>query len=160
MKYLALDERMNQMFGSTIAAIVSIGLFMVAWFWNSRMQDSKLVGYVCVTIAVLGSIVLYASALAMWLAEQAVSLFDSVGAWFGAGELAPWALGFMCIAAFGITVYDLLNEPEHNPGAVAAMVVAPIAAHGTEGTLHTVMEVVYGGLSLGTLDALQRFFGG
>lgn len=148
------------MFGSVLAAVVAIGLFMVAWFWNSRMQDSKIVGYVCVTIAVLGSIVLYASALAMWLAEQAVSLFNGFGGMIGVGDMAPWALGFMCIAAFGITVYDLLNEPEHNPGAVASMVVAPIAAHGTLGVLHKTMEVVYGGLSLGTLDALQRFFGG
>lgn len=148
------------MFGSAIAAVVSIGLFAVAWFWNSRMQDSKFVGYVCVTIAVLGSIVLYASALAMLLADKAVSLFNSIGSWFGISELAPWALGFMCIAAFGITAYDLLNEPEHNPGAVASMVVAPVAAHGTNGVLHGAMEVFYGGLSLGTLDALQRFFGG
>lgn len=148
------------MFGSVLAAVVAIGLFMVAWFWNSRMQDSKIVGYVCVTIAVLGSVVLYASAFAMWLAEQAVSLFNGFGGMIGVGDMAPWALGFMCIAAFGITVYDLLNEPEHNPGAVAAMVVAPIAAHGTLGVLHKTMEVVYGGLSLGTLEALQRFFGG
>lgn len=148
------------MFGSVLAGVVAAGLFAVAWFWNDRMQSSKIVGYVCVTIAVLGSIVLYASAIAMWLAEQAVSLFNGFGGMIGVGDMAPWALGFMCIAAFGITVYDLLNEPEHNPGAVAAMVVAPIAAHGTEGTLHTVMEVIYGGLSLGTLDALQRFFGG
>ena len=148
------------MFGSVLAAVVALGLFMVAWFWNSRMQDSKIVGYVCVTIAVLGSIVLYASALAMWLAEQAVSLFNGVGDMIGLADMAPWALGFMCIGAFGITVYDLLNEPEHNPGAVAAMVVAPIAAHGTLGVLHKTMEVVYGGLSLGTLDAMQRFFGG
>lgn len=148
------------MFGSVLAAVVAIGLFMVAWFWNSRMQDSKIVGYLCVTIAVLGSIVLYASALAMWLAKHAVSAFNGFGGMIGVGDMAPWALGFMCIAAFGITVYDLLNEPEHNPGAVAAMVVAPIAAHGTLGVLHKTMEVVYGGLSLGTLDALQRFFGG
>ena len=148
------------MFGSVVAAVVALGLFGVAWFWNSRMQDSKIVGYVCVTIAVLGSIVLYASALAMWLAEQAVSLFNGVGDMIGLADMAPWALGFMCIGAFGITVYDLLNEPEHNPGAVAAMVVAPIAAHGTLGVLHKTMEVVYGGLSLGTLEALQRFFGG
>ena len=148
------------MFGSVLAAVVALGLFMVAWFWNSRMQDSKIVGYVCVTIAVLGSIVLYASALAMWLAEKAVSLFNGIGGMFGADNTAPWALGFMCIAAFGITVYDLLNEPEHNPGAVAAMVVAPIAAHGTLGVLHKAMEVVYGGLSLGTLEALRQFFGG
>lgn len=148
------------MFGSVVAAVVALGLFGVAWFWNSRMQDSKIVGYVCVTIAVLGSIVLYASALAMWLAEQAVSLFNGVGDMIGLADMAPWALGFMCIGAFGITVYDLLNEPEHNPGAVAAMVVAPIAAHGTLGVLHKTMEVVYGGLSLGTLDAMQRFFGG
>ena len=148
------------MLGSVVAAVVALGLFGVAWFWNSRMQDSKIVGYVCVTIAVLGSIVLYASALAMWLAEQAVSLFNGVGDMIGLADMAPWALGFMCIGAFGITVYDLLNEPEHNPGAVAAMVVAPIAAHGTLGVLHKTMEVVYGGLSLGTLDAMQRFFGG
>ena len=148
------------MLGSVVAAVVALGLFGVAWFWNSRMQDSKIVGYVCVTIAVLGSIVLYASALAMWLAEQAVSLFNGVGDMIGLADMAPWALGFMCIGAFGITVYDLLNEPEHNPGAVAAMVVAPIAAHGTLGVLHKTMEVVYGGLSLGTLEALQRFFGG
>lgn len=148
------------MFGSVLAAVVAIGLFGVAWFWNSRMQDSKIVGYVCVTIAVLGSVVLYASALAMWLADQAVSLFNGIGGMIGVGEMAPWALGFMCTAAFGITVYDLLNDPEHNPGAVASMVVAPIAAHGTLGVLHKTMEVIYGGLSLGTLEALQQFFGG
>lgn len=148
------------MFGSVLAAVVALGLFAVAWFWNNRMQDSKIVGYVCVTMAVLGSIVLYASALAMWLSDQAVSLFNGIGDMIGVGAIAPWVLGFMCIGAFGVTVYDLLNEPEHNPGAVAAMVVAPIAAHGTLGVLHKTMEVVYGGLSLGTLDALQRFFGG
>lgn len=148
------------MFGSALAGIVAAGLFVVAWFWNDRMQSSKLVGWTCVTIAVLGSVVLYASAIAMWLAERAVSLFNGVGGMLGVGDVAPWVLGFVCIAAFGVTVYDLLNEPEHNPGAVAAMVAAPIAAHGTNGVLHGAMEVVYGGLSLGTLDALQRFFGG
>jgi hypothetical protein len=151
---------MKIMFGSVLAGVVSAGLFAVAWFWNDRMQSSKIVGWVCVTIAVLGSVVLYASAIAMWLSEQAVSLFNGVGGMVGVGNAAPWVLGFVCIAAFGVTVYDLLNEPEHNPGAVAAMIVAPIAAHGTNGVLHGAMEVVYGGLSLGTLDALQRFFGG
>lgn len=148
------------MFGSVLAGVVALGLFTIAWFWNDRMQDSKAVGWVCVTMAVLGSIVLYASAIAMWLSEKAVSLVNSVGEMFGVNNVAPWVLGFVCLAAFGVTVYDLLNEPEHNPGAVAAMVVAPIAAHGTSGFLHQTMEVVYGGLSLGTLDGLQRFFGG
>lgn len=148
------------MFGSVLAGVVAAGLFAVAWFWNDRMQNSKFVGWTCVTIAVLGSIVLYASAIAMWLSERAVSLFNGVGGMLGVGNVAPWVLGFICVAAFGVTVYDLLNEPEHNPGAVAAMIAAPIAAHGTKGVLHGAMEVVYGGLSLGTLDALQRFFGG
>jgi len=151
---------MSQMFGSALAAVVALGLFTVAGFWNSRMQDSKIVGYLCVTIAALGSIVLYASSLAIWLAARAVVLFNGLGSWFGINGLAPWVLGFVCIAAFVITVYDLLYEPEHNPHAVAAMVIAPIAAHGTLGVLHKAMEVFYGGLSLGTLDALQRFFGG
>lgn len=148
------------MFGSVLAGVVAAGLFAIAWFWNDRMQDSKVVGWVCVTMAVLGSIVLYASALAMWLAEKAVSLLNGVGGMFTTGDVAPWVLGFVCLAAFGVTVYDLLNEPEHNPQAVAAMIAAPIAAHGTSGFLHQTMEVVYGGLSLGTLDGLQRFFGG
>ncbi len=148
------------MFGSVLAGVVALGLFMVAWYWNNRMQDSKIVGYVCVTMAVLGSVVLYASAIAMWLSEKAVSLLNGIGGMLGVGDVAPWVLGFVCVGAFGITVYDLLNDPEHNPQAVAAMVVAPIAAHGTRGFLHQTMEVVYGGLSLGTLDGLQRFFGG
>jgi hypothetical protein len=148
------------MFGSVLAGVVAAGLFAIAWFWNDRMQDSKLVGWVCVTMAVLGSVVLYASAIAMWLSEKAVSLLNGVGGMFNMGNIAPWTLGFVCLAAFGVTVYDLLHEPEHNPGAVAALVVAPVASHGTSGFLHQSMEVVYGGLSLGTLDGLQRFFGG
>jgi hypothetical protein len=148
------------MFGSVLAGFVSAGLFATAWFWNDRMQSSKVVGWVCVTIAVLGSVVLYASAIAIWLSERASALFNGIGGMLGVGNVAVWVLGFVCIAAFGITVYDLLNEPEHNPGAVAAMIAAPIAAHGTSGVLHGAMEVVYGGLSLGTLDGLQRFFGG
>lgn len=148
------------MFGSVIAGVVALALFMVAWFWNNHMQSSRIVGYLCVTIAVMGSVVLYASAVAMWLAARAVSLSNGVGEMFGEErDVAIWVLGFVCIAAFGITVYDLIKEPEHNPKAIACMVIAPIAAHGTAGVMHNAMEVVYGGLSLGTLDALQRFFG-
>jgi hypothetical protein len=147
------------MFGSVIAGVVALALFMVAWFWNNHMQSSRIVGYLCVTIAVMGSVVLYASAAAMWLAGAATSLVNGVGDMFGAGNVSVWVLGFVCIAAFVVTVYDIIKEPEHNPGAVTAMVIAPIAAHGTAGVVHNAMEVVYGGLSLGTLDALQRFFG-
>lgn len=147
------------MFGSVVAGVVALALFMVAWFWNEHMQNSRIVGYLCVTIAVMGSVVLYASAIAMWLSDRAVSLVNGVGGMMGAGNVSVWVLGFVCIASFGITVYDLIKEPEHNPKAVASMIIAPIAAHGTAGVMHGAMEVVYGGLSLGTLDALQRFFG-
>ena len=147
------------MFGSVLAGVVALALFAVAWFWNDHMQNSKFIGYLCVTIAVMGSVVLYASALAMWLSGCAVSLVNGVGGMLGAGSISNWVLGFVCIAAFGVTVYDLIKEPEHNPKAIACMVIAPIAAHGTLGVMHGAMEVVYGGLSIGTLDALQRFFG-
>jgi len=148
------------MFGSTVAVVVSLALFTWAWAWNNHMQDSKLVGYVCVTIAALGSVVLYASEAAMKLAGYAVTLLNGIGEGIGVGAAAPVVLGIVCIATFGLTVYDLWHNPEHNPGAVTALVIAPIAAHGTLGPMHTTMEVIYGGLSLGTLSGLQGFFGG
>lgn len=148
------------MFGSVIAGVVALALFVWAWGWNNHMQDSKLVGYTCVILAALGSVVLYASALAIWLAGKAVSLLNAIGGMIGAGSIAPLVLGVLCIFAFGITVYDLWKEPEHNPKAVAMLVIAPIAAHGTLGPMYSTMEVFYGGLSLGTLEALQQWFGG
>jgi hypothetical protein len=151
---------MIDMFGSVIAGVVALGLFAWAWGWNNNMQDSKAVGYICVFIAVLGSVVLYASALAMWVSGKAVSLVNAIGGMIGAGSMAPWVMGFLCFFALGLTVVDLWKEPEHNPRAVAMLVMAPIAAHGTSNGMHTAMEVVYGGLSLGTLDALQNWFGG
>lgn len=150
----------NPMFGSVTAFVVALGLFALAWAWNNHMRSSKFVGYLCVGIAVAGSVVLYASAPAMWLADKAVSIVNGIGDMLGAGDVSWWVMMLLCLGAFGYTVYDLLDDPEHNPGAVAALVIAPITAHGTLGVFHTIMEVVYGGLSLGTLDAIQRFGGG
>ena len=148
------------MFGSVIAGVVALGLFAWAWGWNNHMQDSKIVGYVCVGIAVVGSVVLYASALAIWVSGKASSLFNAFGGMIGAGSIAPFVMGGLCFFALGLTIVDLWKDPEHNPRAVVMLVMAPIAAHGTSNGMHNAMEVLYGGLSLGALDVLQRWFGG
>ena len=148
------------MFGSTLAFVVSLGLFILAWAWNNHMRSSKFVGYLCVGIAVTGSVILYASAPAMWLADKVSTIVNGIGGAIGAGSIAWLVMMLLCMGTFVLTVVDLLSEPEHNPRAVTCMVVAPIAAHGTLGWMHSTMEVIYGGLSLGTLQALQQFGGG
>lgn len=148
------------MFGSVIAFVIALGLFVWAWAWNNHMRESTLTGWTCVIIATLGSVVLYASAPAIWAADTASALVNSAGRMLGAGNIAWFVMMLLCIIAFGMTVHDLWSEPEHNPRAITALVVAPIAAHGTLGSFHTFMEVIYGGLSLGTLEGIRQLGGG
>lgn len=113
---------------------LAICAFAAAHWLDKKLRMPVWGGIVPLTVALCGSMLLYASALSTTALGWANWLIVPLTSWFGGliGEsLSPATVyGVACIAGAAVTVMDLWKDHTYNPRAIAAMIITPIAAHG------------------------------
>jgi hypothetical protein len=132
---------------------LALAFFAWAW-WTNRKGSSKAAGISAVILAVIGSMLLYASPWSLALGKLVVSTLGM----FGDLSVHP-IMTILCLALIGGVVYDLWDDPTYNVGAVWALIFAPIMARGATGIAGSFLEGAFGGLSMALLDAVKQMFG-
>lgn len=134
---------------------VALLFFVAAWYLNRRLEGNNWSPWVVLPIAIMGSLMWYASA---WSANISGGISGILS---GIGAPASTVMGVICLLALVGTIADLLIDATYNIAAVWALIVAPVAAHGAGGFVGGfVREGVYGGLTLWVWGSVGELFGG
>ncbi|MFC7331388.1 hypothetical protein [Marinactinospora rubrisoli] len=129
------------------------GFFAICSFGAAYWLDKKLKmkfwgGMIPLVVGLAGSMLLYRSALSQTMVGWANSVVEPMANQFGSmiGEPLPMAAvyGVLCIGGAAVTVMDLLKDHRYNPLAITALIVTPVAAHGSAGGfLPAVIDAVH-----------------
>lgn len=127
---------------------LAICAFAAAHWLDRKLRMPFWGGIVPLTVALCGSMLLYASALSTTALGWANWLIVPLTSWFGGliGEpLSPATVyGVICIAGAAVTVMDLWKDHTYNPTAIGALVLTPIAAHGAgNGWLPILIDAIH-----------------
>lgn len=135
--------------------------FAAAWYLNRRLEGNRWSPYLVLPVAIIGSLMWYASTWSATVCGWLGSFMTGVGSVFGS-ESVPVAtiFGVVCILAVIGTFADLIIDSTYNVGAVWALIIAPVAAHGAAGGIGAFMHGAYGGITLGVVEMLSNVFGG
>ncbi|MFC9941339.1 hypothetical protein [Nocardiopsis alba] len=127
-------------------AFLAACFFGGAYWLDKKIRIKFWGGMVPLLVGLAGSMLLYASPASQtilgWLDSWPVG---PLTAWLGGllGEPLPTSVvyGVLCIAGAVVTVFDLWKDHTYNPLAITALVVTPIAAHGSgSGFLPTIID--------------------
>jgi hypothetical protein len=132
---------------------LAVAFFLWAW-WTNRRSDSRAAGISAVILAIVGSMLFYAAPWSLWFANLVASILQM----FGDFPVHP-VMTIACLALLGGVVFDLINDPTYNVGAVWALIFAPIMARGAAGLAGSFLEQLFGGASMAFLDAVKHLFG-
>lgn len=116
-----------------------LAVVMFAWaFWLNKKLKGRKSGLVALLVGLAGSMLLYRSPLSSTIVTWADSTFlGSIAGMFAgwSGEALPTSIvwSVVCIIGFVVTLVDLRYDHTYNPAAITALIVTPIAAHGSNG---------------------------
>lgn len=120
---------------------LAICMFAFAFWLNKKLKGSRR-GLIALLVGLAGSMLLYRSPLSTtivtWMDNTFIgSLTSMFGGW--AGEPLPTSIvwSILCIVGFVMTIVDLRYDHTYNPWAITALVITPIAAHGSGGGIVT-----------------------
>ncbi|RNL83573.1 hypothetical protein [Halostreptopolyspora alba] len=120
------------MFG--FLALVCFGF---AYWLDKKVRLKIWGGLLPLLVGVAASMLLYRSQLSITALDWASNIVDPFTDWFGGlvGEPlgAPTVYGVACIIGAAITAVDLYKNHTYNPVAISALVITPVAAHGSAG---------------------------
>jgi hypothetical protein len=137
------------------AGFLALVLFGFAWWVTYKANRTKFAGSTSFVFGVMGSMLFYAAPWSIWLS----GLVASVLSMFSDATPVSAIMTILCLGAVVGTVIDVMSDPEYNPAAVWALIIAPVMAHGATGWIGNFFHGVFGGLSLAVLDAMKDFFG-
>lgn len=141
-------------------AFLAAIMFGAAWWINK--QGFKKSGLLALVIAFGGSMLLYRSPASRTILDWANntivgSISDMVGSMLGDPLPTSVVWAVLCIAGFAVTVVDLWKNHNYNAGAITALIITPIAAHGAgSGALPSLID----GLHNGGAEMVSGFVGG
>lgn len=116
---------------------LAICMFAFAFWLNKKLRHSK-AGLIALVVGLAGSMLLYRSPMSTTIVTWMNNTFiGSMASMFGGwtGEPLPTSIvwSMVCIAGFVMTIVDLRYDHKYNPWAITALVITPIAAHGSGG---------------------------
>jgi hypothetical protein len=134
---------------------IAFALFLTAGLLNRRLEGNNWSPWAVMPIAILGSLMWFASS---WAAKASNGV---EGLLTGMGAPASALMSLLCVIALAGTVADLWLDPTYNVAAVWALIIAPVAAHGAGGFIGDfIREGLYGGTTLAAWQMLRDVLGG
>lgn len=111
-------------------------------FWLNKKLKGRRAGLIALFVGLAGSMLLYRSPMSATIVVWADATFlGSIAGTFGGwtGEHLPTSIvwSILCIIGFVMTIVDLRYDHTYNPWAITALVITPIAAHGSGGGIVT-----------------------
>ncbi|RCV49753.1 hypothetical protein [Marinitenerispora sediminis] len=115
----------------------AITAFGAAYWLDKKIRIKVWGGVIPLLVGLAGSMLLYRSALSQTMVGWANSVVEPMASQFGSmiGEPLPMAAvyGVLCIGGAAVTVMDLIKDHKYNPMAITALIITPVAAHGSAG---------------------------
>lgn len=120
---------------------LAICMFAFA-FWLNKKLKGRRAGLIALVVGLAGSMLLYRSPMSSTIVAWADSTFlGSIAGTFSGwtGEHLPTSIvwSILCIVGFVMTLVDLRYDHTYNPWAITALIITPIAAHGSGGGVIT-----------------------
>lgn len=128
---------------------LSLCMFGAAFWLNKKLKGKKWAGLLALLVGLAGSMLLYRSPASQTILGWSDELFvgplaEMVSGWMGEPLPLATVYGVVCIAGFAITVMDLFKDHTYNTMAIVALVITPVAAHGTgAGAIPTVIDAIH-----------------
>jgi hypothetical protein len=114
---------------------LAVCLFVLAKWLDKKLTMKLWGGLIPLLIGLGGSMLLYASALSQtivgWTNAVVGPLAEQIGSWIGEPLPMTVVYGVACIGGAVVTVIDLWKDHTYNPKATTALIITPIAAHGS-----------------------------
>lgn len=151
-----MDQYINDEGYVTLPGVEWLALifFIMAWFLNRRLEGNNWSPWVVLPTAIVGSLMWYASAWSAKTSNGFSSVVDMLGA------PVTITMSVICVIALVGTIADLIIDSSYNVGAVWALIIAPVAAHGAGGFVGDFVRGMYGGITLGVWQGIGDIFGG
>ena len=120
---------------------LALCMFLLASYLTKKLRHTKK-GLIALVVGLAGSMLLYRSGASTAAVQWANSTFmgplaGTFGGW--TGEHLPTSIvwSILCIVGFVMTIVDLRYDHTYNPWAITALIITPIAAHGSGGGIVT-----------------------
>ena len=139
---------------------LSIAMFAAAWYLNKRLNGWSWSAWVVLPLALMGSMLLYASGWGLALSGLMSGALGWLGGLVGAPLPVAMVMGIIAALALIATVVDLFKDHTYNRAAVLALIIAPVAAHGSTGAVGTIVHAIHGGGADLSVAAVSALFGG
>jgi hypothetical protein len=133
---------------------IAIVLFIAAHIVNLKFGRGTRWAYVALGAGIAASFLFYASTWATWAADKVSGAIDGF-----AGVPAHIIMSVMCLLALLVTYADLKHDPDYNNAVIWALLIGPVAAHGSSGWVHLGGEILYGGLTIVVQDLVAQLLG-
>ncbi len=157
------DEIRNLVDDGTIryaaAGWLSLIFFTAAWYLNRRLEGNRWSPWIVLPTGVIASLMLYASTWSVWLCEKVAGLLTGIGNMVDTDMPIVTIMGIVCILAMIGTIADLWLDSTYNIGAVWALIVAPIMAHGASGGVGAFINGAYSSLTAAAIGLITSMFG-
>lgn len=138
---------------------LAICMFGFAFWLNKKLKGRK-AGLIALLVGLAGSMLLYRSPMSATIVSWVDGTFmgnltSMFSGW--SGEALPTSIvwSILCIVGFVMTIVDLRYDHTYNPWAITALIVTPIAAHGSNGgfvtTIIDSVHMVGAGLVAGVI---------
>lgn len=141
------------------AGWLALIFFTAAWYLNRRLEGSRWSPWIVLPTGVTASLMLYASNWSVWLCEKVAGLLVGIGNMIDASMPVVMIMGVICILAMIGTVADLWLDSTYNIGAVWALIIAPVMAHGASGGVGASVNGAYSALTAAAIGAVTNLLG-
>jgi hypothetical protein len=145
--------------GNGAAGFIALVLFAMAWIVNEKANGRKAGAIIALVSALSGSFVLYASTWSETWCGWLGSILTGIGGLFGAEVSVRFVLCATVVVSLLIIAADLGVNIKDNPWAIGALLVAPVATHGTAGIIGSMAHGFFGGMALAVIDAIKALTG-